>query len=541
MAEIEEHPFGKPISVLSFTDNNGIHVDNKEIENIFSHPEIQDRKVVILSLIGAFRGGKSFFLDYCLRFLYAHFPSISNPWEEKSYLFEKNDDWMGKPDEPLKGFSWRAGTRRDTTGIIIWSDVFLHTIDRTGEKIAIFVVDTQGLFDNDSTATDNSRIFALGTLISSIQVLNLMNRTQEDQLQYLQFATEMARITSQRERMNEKPFQNLTFLIRDWAHGEDFSYGIEGGTKYFNEEVLKIQSTQKPELKSVRESIRNCFDKIQCCLLPHPGRTVATLRAFDGRWSDMDENFKVELKKVIEYILLPDHLVFKKIGSHTITGKEIKTYIEQYFSLFQSDEAPKTTSLYDQMVESFLKNLKKKQFDYYKATIYKNKEYLNEDTIKLVHELTKSRTLELFDNANKIGSMDHVAKYKQILDDEIEKIFIDFTSERLQELIDAEVRSAEFMLKNQKQKKEETEKDIKKIQNLLEELEEERNEMSLVEYNMRVELLKARLNFEKMKLNDYRTTENDENGFTLQIIQSIGAQAAFYAAKTAAKSFCSIM
>jgi len=73
---------------------------------------------------------------------------------------------MGKADEPLAGFSWQSGARRDTIGIIMWSDVFLHTVDKTGEKIAIFVMDTQGLFDNDSTPTDNSRIFSLGTLIS---------------------------------------------------------------------------------------------------------------------------------------------------------------------------------------------------------------------------------------------------------------------------------------------------------------------------------------------------------------------------------------
>ena len=73
MSEItHDHPFGKPISVLKFTETKEVVVDQSELDKIFSHDEIQDRKVVILSLIGAFRGGKSFFLDYCLRFLYGH-------------------------------------------------------------------------------------------------------------------------------------------------------------------------------------------------------------------------------------------------------------------------------------------------------------------------------------------------------------------------------------------------------------------------------------------------------------------------------------
>lgn len=125
---------------------------------------------------------------------------------------------MGEKDEPLSGFSWRSGSIRDTTGIIIWNDVFLHTDDETDEKIAILIMDTQGLFDNETSPMDNSRIFALGTLISSIQVLNLSGVVQEDQLQYLQFATEFAKLAAKNcHSVTEKPFQNLTFLIRDWV------------------------------------------------------------------------------------------------------------------------------------------------------------------------------------------------------------------------------------------------------------------------------------------------------------------------------------
>lgn len=94
--------------------------------------------------------------------------------------------WVGSKDEPLSGFSWKSGVERNTTGIVIWNDIFFHTVDVTGEKLAIVVMDTQGLFDNETTPMENSRIFALSTLISSIQVLNLSNLIQEDQLQYLQ-------------------------------------------------------------------------------------------------------------------------------------------------------------------------------------------------------------------------------------------------------------------------------------------------------------------------------------------------------------------
>lgn len=98
----------------------------------------------------------------------------------------------------------------------MWNDVFLHDSKDNEEKFAIVVMDTQGLFDNETSPTENSRIFALGTLISSVQVLNLTGVVQEDQLQYLQFATEFARLSAA-VGSNMRPFQNLMFLIRDWV------------------------------------------------------------------------------------------------------------------------------------------------------------------------------------------------------------------------------------------------------------------------------------------------------------------------------------
>lgn len=125
---------------------------------------------------------------------------------------------MGDEDEPLKGFSWRSGSDRDTTGIVIWNDVFLYTDQNTDEKIAIIVIDTQGLFDNQGSPMENSKIFAIGTLISSIQIMNLSGVIQADQLQYLQFATAFAKFSDSNNSGSKTTcFQNLVFVIRDWV------------------------------------------------------------------------------------------------------------------------------------------------------------------------------------------------------------------------------------------------------------------------------------------------------------------------------------
>lgn len=93
-------------------------------------------------------------------------------------------DWMGNRLEPLTGFSWEAGQDRITTGIVVWSDIFLHQ-KATGEKLAIVLMDTQGMFDKQSLDEDY-QIFALATWLSSIQIANVKIRIGEDQLQRLQ-------------------------------------------------------------------------------------------------------------------------------------------------------------------------------------------------------------------------------------------------------------------------------------------------------------------------------------------------------------------
>jgi len=367
---------------------------------------------------------------------------------------------MGRPDEPLNGFSWRSGAKRETIGINIWSDVFLHTTNTTGEKIAIFIMDTQGLFDTDSTPTDNSRIFALGTLISSIQVLNLKQHIQEDQLQYLQFATEFAQFNARKKgKIDGKPFQNLTFLIRDWQNFDDYEFGPTGGKRYFEEEVLKIKPSHAPELRSVREFVRNSFEQIECCLLPYPGMDVAGSKNYDGRWSKMDEKFRIELKRAIEHLLLPDNLTLKKINSRKLTVNEVKIYTQQYLKLFQSREIPKTPTLYQFILENNMGNLIRKCIDMYKVGIQNDSDLRSEESIPFVHNKWKQKSMTMFDDEDKMGDRQQQEAFRAQLDQRLERIYREFKNiheQRFRELKMAAERHR-IQLEEERRRKEQAE------------------------------------------------------------------------------------
>ncbi|KAF4521103.1 hypothetical protein B566_EDAN009058, partial [Ephemera danica] len=98
-----------PVQLL-LQDADGKFSLNEEALQYVLAP-VRDRKLAIVSIVGAFRRGKSFLLNFLLRYLKA---GGAPDWMEGDG--ENND---------LTGFSWRGGRDRDTTGILVWSQPFL--------------------------------------------------------------------------------------------------------------------------------------------------------------------------------------------------------------------------------------------------------------------------------------------------------------------------------------------------------------------------------------------------------------------------------
>jgi atlastin len=69
-------------------------------------------------------------------------------------------------------FDWRGGTNRNTTGIWMWSDPYFLPRS-SGEEVAVLLVDTQGMFDHETTMGLTTAIFGLSTLLSSYQIYNV--------------------------------------------------------------------------------------------------------------------------------------------------------------------------------------------------------------------------------------------------------------------------------------------------------------------------------------------------------------------------------
>lgn len=116
----------------------------------------------------------------------------------------------------------------------------LQIRNASGEEMAVILIDTQGVCDTNTTVKDCTSIFALSVVLSSIQIFNVKQNIQGDDLSQLELFTEFGRLLSAEgsdgtSQNNLKPFQNLVYLVRDWAYPEEIPYGWDGGSEVLTE------------------------------------------------------------------------------------------------------------------------------------------------------------------------------------------------------------------------------------------------------------------------------------------------------------------
>ncbi|KAM3863430.1 atlastin-2-like [Diretmus argenteus] len=397
--------------VLANEEEHSFELDAAALEKILLQDHVKDLNAVVVSVAGAFRKGKSFLLDFMLRYMHS----------------QDSKSWIGGDNEPLTGFTWRGGCERETTGIQVWSEIFV--VEKPdGTKVAVLLVDTQGAFDSQSTIRDCATVFALSTMTSSVQVYNLSQNIQEDDLQHLQLFTEYGRLAM--EEIYLKPFQSLMFLIRDWSYPYEHMYGLEGGNTFL-EKRLQVKQNQHEELQTVRKHIHSCFTNIGCFLLPHPGLKVATNPYFDGRLRDIDVDFKQALAELVPLLLAPDRLVEKEIGGNKVTCRDLLEYFKAYIKIYQGEELPHPKSMLQATAEANNLTAVAGAKDIYSKNMELicggDKPYIAPADLDRCHEDFRNNSVRHFRSVKKMGGEEFCQRYQSQLEAQLDEAYSSFS------------------------------------------------------------------------------------------------------------------
>nr|XP_039247450.1 atlastin-1-like [Styela clava] len=95
-------------------DENGKQIFLKDnVLRILNQKGVKDGKVMVLTVAGAMREGKSFILNLFIKYLES---GMSSSWLD------------GDENNTLAGFSWRGGTKSNTMGILMWSKPYFANL-----------------------------------------------------------------------------------------------------------------------------------------------------------------------------------------------------------------------------------------------------------------------------------------------------------------------------------------------------------------------------------------------------------------------------
>ena len=323
---------GHSVAILVPDERGRLTLDEAALRSVLMQDDVRNLPVAVLAVAGAFRKGKSFLLSLLLRFL------------ERGGAA----DWQGAPDEPLAGFAWRGGRQRHTVGIHIWSRPARVRL-ASGEQVAVVLMDTQGTFDNQTESSENATLFALSGLVSSVLVYNVSGTVGTSDLQHLQLFSEFGRLAA--SEGHGTAFQRLLFLVRDWQSPVQAPYGSGGGRIVLNE-LLDSPPDTPDELRRMREHVRRCFSDIDCFLLPHPGKEVATSPTFAGCPRDVDAEFLQCVDSLARLLLSPERLVKKESSGEPLTAAGLVSHLVTLHAALSSGELPEPRSLVNAMSEA---------------------------------------------------------------------------------------------------------------------------------------------------------------------------------------------
>lgn len=393
---------GKPVQIISVDQDGIIQLHKENLQNILLASNVKDKAVAVVSINGAARKGKSFLMNFLLRYLY----------------HDGKSNWMGDDKTPLKGFDWTTSMDPNTKGIYLWDEAFMVPTTSGGEEMAVLLMDTQGAFDSESTNDLTANIFALSILTCSVQIYNVSENLQENDLQHLQFVAEYGKTIQ--KGTNAKPFQKLVFLVRGWRFPCDEPYGVEGGSRVLSK-VMATTPKQDPELQNLRKGIKSSFSNIDCFLMPDPGKK-SLWNSFQGSLQELDEDFKQTLKEFVPWLLAPTKLSAKDIAGKEITCQELMTYFERYTDAFKSPDRHLLKTLLKVTTDESNRQAKEEAKKFYIKEMLKRR-YENLEELVKNHRRLLHAAKAHFQRTSKFGDDDISNLYLNMLEKDIMRTF----------------------------------------------------------------------------------------------------------------------
>ena len=241
-------------------------------------------RIAVVSIAGALRQGKSFFLDLLARYL------------------DSPKGWLSESLLDHQRFKWRAGMERATDGIWVCPQVF----DGPGSeqtRTGLLLLDTQGTYEPGATRWQNNTLLGLAGFLSAILIFNVSKQLQEDTVEDVQVALQLLHMSCRQNGLPRPPPDSkcLMFLVRDWAHEK-------AGVNNLDDDFAQPQLPMNPQEQDILEGfvhsttagqgLGQFFETLECHTLPHPGHIDRP--SWTGETADISDDFLTKCEKLFD-------------------------------------------------------------------------------------------------------------------------------------------------------------------------------------------------------------------------------------------------
>ncbi|XP_043238268.1 atlastin-like [Amphibalanus amphitrite] len=403
--------------ILKENGTGGFTLCSDTLESILG-TDHADKPVIVISVTGTTDPGKTMIFDKMLRRLDPSTRSTD----------DRGGSTRGKDDRPSRN-----------SGIELWPHLFPVTLP-TGEEAVIALMDTQGAADD---APRSQAVQALATLLSSLQIFNVVDDLSDDVLEQLRQSIEFGQALS--KSTDAPAFQKLMFLVHHWKATDEFPLGAAGGDHLVTKWLQNKRTDEQIEM--VRQHIRDCFSVIQGFLLPLDPLRNGVSRSPSNLFEELSGIHYMELvsrlcnevmalhpkyRELNQEALAPENLPIKVVAGERLTAGDLCRLITKYVELFSSEEPPKPEDMVYATIACLYPEVQtaKEQYVEAMASVFREGQpALNDDELMRQHKEATAKAEATFHAQKKTGNDSLVQNGLKILLKDIEKCFDDIDHE----------------------------------------------------------------------------------------------------------------
>ncbi|RLN66335.1 hypothetical protein BBJ29_002597 [Phytophthora kernoviae] len=317
----------------------------------------------------------------------------------KSYLLNL---LLGR-DRAEEMFDVGATVNACTKGIWIWGQPVANTRLRAFKHLkkdtTIVFMDTEGLGSTQRSQTQDTRIFALALLLSSMFIYNsrgVIDASAIEDLSLVVNLTKYIQAKAHAETVDDGTelsvfFPDFLWVVRDFTLQlkED---GCQVTSREYFESALKQQPPLTDEVvqkNRIRSLLSTFFPSRDCVTMVRPLSDEALLRELIKQ---PYESLRPEFREQMDMLTnkLSTLLKPKTMMSKTLNGSMLVSLAENYVAAFNSGSSPVIASVWDRVLESQCDQALESAKQVFQASM---DEGISEKT-KMINQAMRSRPLE---------------------------------------------------------------------------------------------------------------------------------------------------